>query len=66
MWDLNSSSACLSVSFERVVAKANFETNKERNKRKMAWKGSEKSSLILIAVCFIWEEENSCFREMLR
>ena len=37
MWDLNSSSASLSVSFESVVAKENFEIDKERNRRKMAW-----------------------------
>ena len=53
MWDLNSSSASLSVTFERVIAKENFETNKEMNRRKMAWKGSEKSSLILMTGCFI-------------
>ncbi len=66
MWDLNLSSASLSVTFERVIAKENFETNKEMNRRKMAWKGSEKSSLILMIGCLIWGEESSCSREMLR
>ena len=37
MWDLNWSSASLSVSFESVVAEENLEMDKERNRRKMAW-----------------------------
>ena len=49
MWDLNSSSASLSVSFESVVAKENFEMDKERNKRKMAWQVSEKSGRVFIS-----------------
>ena len=66
MWDLNSSSASLSVSFESVVAKEIFKIDMGRNKRKMAQKVSEKSDVVLITGCSIWEEERSHFREMMR
>ena len=63
IWYLNSSSASLSVSFESVVAKENFETDKERNKRKMARKVSVKCCVVVITGCSIWEEESNFFRE---
>ena len=66
MWDLNLSSASLSVSFESVVAKEIFKIDMERNRRKMARKVSEKSDVVLITGCSIWEEERSYFREMMR
>jgi hypothetical protein len=47
MRDLNSSSACLSVSFESVAAKENFETDKKRDRRRMAREVGEKISLKL-------------------
>ena len=53
MWDLNSSSASLSVSFESVVAKEIFKIDMGRNKRKMAQKVSEKSDVVLITGCSI-------------
>ena len=64
MWDLNSSGASLLVSFESVVAKEKFKIDMEWNKRKMAWKVSEKSGVVITG-CFIWEEESSCCRVML-
>ena len=66
MWDLNDSSASLSVSFESVVAKEIFKIDMERNRREMARKVSEKSDVVLITGCSIWVEESSYFREMMR
>ena len=66
MWDLNLSSASLSVSFESVVAKEIFKIDMERNRRKMSRKVSEKIDVVLITGCSIWEEESSYFREMMR
>ena len=47
MWDLNSSSASLSVSFESMVAKENFKIDMGRNRRKMAQTISEKSGVVI-------------------
>ena len=47
-----------------MVAKEKFKIDMEWNKRKMAWKVSEKSGVVITG-CFIWEEESSCFRVML-
>jgi hypothetical protein len=57
MRDLNSSSACLSVSSESVVAKENFETDKKRDRRRMVREVGEKKSLILITRCSMGERE---------
>jgi hypothetical protein len=58
MRDLNSSSACLSLSSESVVAKENFETDKKRDRRRMVRKVGEKKSLKLITGCSMGEGES--------
>ncbi|KAF3958131.1 hypothetical protein CMV_016925 [Castanea mollissima] len=60
MWDLNSSSASLSVSFESVVAKENFEIDKERNRRKMAWRIVAKSKEQTCGFLFLFRGEDIC------
>jgi hypothetical protein len=57
MRDLNSSSACLSLSSESVVAKENFETDKKRDRRRMVREVGEKKSLKLITRCSMGERE---------
>jgi hypothetical protein len=65
MWDLNSSNACLSVSFESMAAKENFETGKMRDRR-MAQEVSKENSLKLIRGCSMGEGESSRHKEKLR